>query len=757
MTCCAALNASPAGPWHNGSLHDLNELRLASRDLGCGLRQTVLSVPDMHCASCISKVERMLAAVPGVELARANLSARRVTINWRTEDGHPPDLVGSLSAMGYTSHLPSFEEERHDGMRTELLGALAVAGFCSMNIMLLSVSVWSGADAATRQAFHLLSAVLATPAVFYSGWTFHRSAARALLAGRTNMDVPVSVGVLLAFFLSLYDAATAANHAYFEASTSLVFVLLVGRTLDHVMRRKARSAVAALAALTPLGANVLRDNGSIDYVPISKVEPGMQILVAAGERVSVDGFVVDGVSEIDRSLVTGESRWKSVKAGDGVRAGDLNFSNPLVLRASAWPDDTLVSEMTRMLEAAETARSGYRRLADRAGALYAPVVHGLAALAFIFWFWQTGDVHQSLTVAIAVLIITCPCALGLAVPIVHVVAAARLFERGVLARDGSAFERLAEIDTVVFDKTGTLTTGEIALREQDRIPSGSIALAVSMARHSRHPVSVAIVRAYRDRKAGLPRLDSVREYSGEGIEARIGADIYRLGKPSWATNAEPDHDRDEASAALLSENGRTLATFSFAETLRPGARLLVGRMKAKGLTIRLLSGDAPDAVRSIAADLGIDDCKASMLPGDKVRAMAELHSQGYKVLMIGDGANDAPALKAAHVSMAPASASDVGRAASDFVFLEQNLDVVVETIDIVERAATLVKQNFAVAILYNAISLPIAFVGQVTPLAAAIAMSTSSILVVANAMRLRWSGGATKTIAGHRGPVEAFP
>ncbi|WP_371412688.1 HAD-IC family P-type ATPase, partial [Neorhizobium sp. T25_13] len=399
-----------------------------------------------------------------------------------------------------------------------------------MNIMLLSVSVWAGADAETRQAFHLLSAALALPAVLYSGSAFYASAWRALVHGRMNMDVPISAGVLLSFGLSLYDAIGNAAQAYFEASTSLLFVLLGGRLLDHMMRRRAKSAVAGLARLMPQGANVVAADGSVGYVPLNEVHPGSRLLVAVGSRVPTDGVVVEGRSELDGSLVTGESAWQAVDLGSQVRAGAINQGAPFVLTAAVAPSDSLLSEMTRMLAAAENSRSSYRRLADRAAALYAPVVHSMSLLALIGWFYGTGDFHRALTIAIAVLVITCPCALGIAVPMVQVVLARRLFDRGVMATDGSAFERLAEIDTVLFDKTGTLTTGQPSLLNLDEIKEEHLAIAASMARLSNHPISRALSAAHSNSGPKLITFDETRELAGYGLEAAIGADIYRLGR-----------------------------------------------------------------------------------------------------------------------------------------------------------------------------------------------------------------------------------
>ncbi|WLR91314.1 heavy metal translocating P-type ATPase [Shinella zoogloeoides] len=702
---------------------------MASRDIGGGRRQSVLSVPAMHCAACIGAVESALARVPGVERARANLSLRRVTIDWKQDGSAAPDIVGALAAIGYDANLPATEIDGEDPALAGLVRALAVAGFCSMNIMLLSVSVWSGADGATRQTFHVVSALLALPAVFYAGAGFYRSAWRALSHGRTNMDVPISVGILLTFALSLYDTATNAPHAYFEAATSLIFVLLVGRVLDHAMRGKARSAVAALTRLIPRGASVLRSDGTRDYVDLSEVEAGMRLGIAAGERIPADGVVEEGRAELDAALVTGESLWRRANAGEAVRAGELNIGNPFVLRTTAAPANSTVAEMSRMITAAEDGRSRYQRLADRAAGLYAPVVHSLAAVAFMTWFLATGNVHTALTIAITVLIITCPCALGLAVPMVQVVLARRLFERGVMTGDGSAFERLSEIDTVVFDKTGTLTTGTPRLFAPAGIAPEALRLASALAGASAHPIARAIAAA--SPAASLPVFTDLREERAMGMEGRLGADLYRLGRPEWALAASGG-----AAMTVLAKNGEALAYFTFGEHVRRGARDLVATLKTRGIDIVLLSGDCPQAVESVATSLGIDDRRARLLPRDKVHAIKDLQQRGRRVLMVGDGINDAPALRAADASMAPASASDIGRSAADFVFLGDDLRVVTDIFDTVEKASVLIRQNFALAVLYNLVSLPIAFLGYATPLIAAVAMSSSSLIVVANALRL---------------------
>jgi Cu2+-exporting ATPase len=726
MTCCTS-----AGGIALTVANDINkdgEILLASRIVGDCLRQTDLSVPSIHCGACIRNVETALAALPGVEAARVNLSTRRATIRWR--DGAPPPFIETLRHAGYEAHVYDAGAEVKDTGFSELIRALAVAGFAASNIMLLSVSVWSGADSATRDLFHAISAAIALPTLAYSGRVFFRSAWRALRHGRTNMDVPISIGVLLAFGMSIYETATHGPHAYFDASVTLLFFLLIGRTLDHLMREKARTAVKGLANLAARGALILQPDGSRVYMPVNEIAVGMTILLAAGERVPVDANILAGHSDIDSALLSGESAPVAAAPGMPLQAGVLNLTGPLTLIATAAAKDSTLADMVRLMEAAETGRSHYRRIADRASQLYAPVVHATAFLTFVGWMIATGDLHRAVTIAIAVLIITCPCALGLAVPMVQVMAARRLFENGILLKDGGALERLAEIDAIVFDKTGTLTSGIPRLIDPASIDPDSLKLAAAIAVHSRHPYSRAIEAAYPVHFVQPFQPDAITEHPGCGLEARIGPHCYRLGRAGWALS----HAAEGDDGLVLAENGAPLARFRFEDRLREGTSSALATLK-RNFDIEILSGDHDDAVGQIAGELDLR-YSAGMRPAGKVARIRDIETDGHKVLMVGDGLNDAPALAAAHASMAPATAADIGRNAADLVFLHESLDAVPRAIGIARAAAKLVRENLTLAVGYNLIAVPIAIMGYVTPLVAAIAMSSSSIVVIANALRL---------------------
>ncbi|MER9520874.1 cation-translocating P-type ATPase [Mesorhizobium sp. M0614] len=755
MSCCApgaemALDMVSV----TSALPSSQEIRLASRSLGDDLHQTELSIPAVRCGACIQTIETALGKLDHVEAARVNLSTRRVSIRWRGDD--VPPFVAILGRLGYQTHLFEADTDTKDKTLSELIRAVAVAGFSAGNIMLLSVSVWSGAEGATRDLFHWISALIAIPALAFAGGIFFRSAWNALRHGRMNMDVPIAVGVSLAYAMSLYETITHGDHAYFDASVSLLFFLLIGRTLDHVMRERARTAVKGLSQLAARGAMVLRGDGARDYLPVGEIEPGMLLLIAAGERIPVDGKIFQGASDLDCSLVSGESTPRNVAPGEAVQAGVLNLTGPLTIEATAAAKDSFLAEMVRLMEAAEGGRAHYRRIADRVSALYAPVVHLTAFATFLGWMAATGDWHRAITIAIAVLIITCPCALGLAVPIVQVVAARRLFENGIMVKDGSAMERLATIDRAVFDKTGTLTLGQPRLVNADSIDPAMLAIAGDMAAHSRHPFSKAI--AGFARLGGQHKFDAVTEHPGFGIEATAAGSTWRLGRRGWAawkarTGGEGKHGY---GGTVLTKDGFIVATFDFEDALRADARAAIDQLHNAGMCVEMLSGDTAKACAEVADGLGVDDFVPCLLPSGKVERIETLARDGHKVLMVGDGLNDTPALSAAHVSIAPATAADIGRNAADFVFLRESLLAVPLAVEVSRKAGSLIRQNITIAIVYNAVAVPIAILGHVTPLIAAVAMSASSLLVVGNAMRLQgFATGASSAIARQDRPARA--
>jgi Cu2+-exporting ATPase len=696
-----------------------------------------LAVEGVGCASCIRKIEGGLRRLPGVLEARLNFTNRRLAVDWREEELAAADVIAALEDIGYRAH--PFEPERAEAEEAQhmrwLVKCLAVAGFAAMNIMLLSVSVWSGAadmSQETRDFFHWLSALIALPAAAYAGQPFFQSAWRAIRIRQLNMDVPISLGVITALGMSLVETASHAHHAYFDSATMLLFFLLCGRALDHAMRRKTRAVAGNLAALKADFAHRF-DGAELVRVPAAALKTGDRLLVRAGERVPADGVVLSGASEIDESLVTGETARRAVAAGAAIHAGSVNFSGTLTLRVTAAGAGTLIDEVERLLEKAVTAKSRYVRLADRAARLYAPVVHATAALTLVGWLAAGASVHDAIVTAIAVLIITCPCALALAIPAVQVVASGALFRAGVILNSGDAIERLSEIDTVIFDKTGTLTLPEPRVDNAAAIDPDVLERAARLALSSHHPLAAAVAREARQR---TPYEGAVEE-AGQGVRAMIDGAEARLGSAAFCGIADDTRAREPgASSVSFSHAGRGVMLV-VRQKLRPDAAETIAALRARGLDLVILSGDRASAVAPVAASLGIADWRAGLNPAEKIAAIEAMKAQGRRALMVGDGLNDAPALAAAHVSLSPISAADITQAQADAVFLGERLAPVFDAVTIADHARRLMRQNLWLAVLYNAIAVPVAILGFATPLIAAAAMSGSSILVTLNALRVR--------------------
>ena len=704
-----------------------------------GGQRLCLQVEGVHCAGCIQKIESALRAVPGVKEARLNFTTRRLVIGWQGVAAQADSLVEIVKGLGYevrpydTKKISREEEER----TRHLLLALGVAGFAAGNIMMISFALWT-TDAATmgvamRDFLHWLSALIAIPAIAFAGLPFFSSAYRALRGGRTNMDVPISVGLILTTGMSLFELATHGEHAYFDSAVMLMFFLLVGRYLDVRARASARRAARDLLAVMTGTAAVITPNG-VQTILIREIRPDMVLLAGMGERIAADGKVTAGESDIDISLITGETVPVTVKPGDDVLSGGLNLSAPLQIRVLRTPEDSQIGGMVRLMEKAEQSQARYVRLSDRVARLYTPVVHALALLAFAGWVtvghlpWQ-----EALLIAATVLIITCPCALALAVPVVQVLAVGTLMRRGVMVRSGDVLERLAQVDTVFFDKTGTLTRGEPSLVNAHEIPSPIFAAAAAMAAHSRHPLSRALSKAWH---GPVPKIENVKEVPGKGLTAAIGGVEYRMGRQDWVTQ-EPLPQAHNTLQIVFAAQGGQPHTFLFHDEMRDDAPSVVAALQARGITVHLLSGDRSAIVAATARAAGIHDFCGDMSPANKYAALEEMQNSGRHVLMVGDGINDAPVLAGAYVSMSPSSAADIASNAAGAVFTGARLEPVIRIIDMARLTQTLVRENLAMTVVYNIFAIPLAAAGYVTPLIAAIAMSASSLAVTLNAFRLR--------------------
>lgn len=687
-------------------------------DSAAGLK---FSVPTVHCAACIGTIERGLYGLRGVHGARVNLSLKRLTV---TGHANPQEVQDALVALGFEAYPLDLEalNSARDKIGRGLMMRMAVAGFAMMNVMLLSVAVWSGAADATRDLFHLISAMIALPVVAYSAQPFFQTAWAALRVGRLNMDVPISLAIILAAGMSLFETLNGGAHAYFDAALSLTFFLLIGRFMDHRTRSAARSAAKELTALEVPDAR--RVNGQdIETVPVSALKIGDLISVPAGARVPVDGTLTSQTALLDRSFLTGESVAIDVAQGGLLQAGEINLGAPLTLSATAVGEDTTLRRMAHMVETAENSRNSYTALADKAAQIYAPAVHLLALLAFAGWVIATGDIRHALNVAIAVLIITCPCALGLAVPAVSTAAISRLFEMGYLVKHATALERLAESTCVIFDKTGTLSEPSVEIPEA--MGPDARAIAKALAQASNHPTSRSVVAALAD--VVPARVSEIEEIAGQGVTGTWNGNVVRLGRGAWLGA--------EFKGIGLRLGQAEAIPINATEVARTGVREALDTLS---LPAEIVTGDAFEPAERFAALLDLP-VTANVRPDEKVQILQARAAAGEKVLMVGDGLNDTAALAAAHASLAPASALDASRSASDVVILTKSFAQLPLVLKIAGLSRRLSKQNFAIAALYNAIAIPIALAGFATPLAAALAMSASSITVLLNSQRIRFA------------------
>src|SRR5215470_11517782 len=636
-----------------------------------GIARMELAVEGIRCGGCMCAIENGLTSIPQTIRARVNLTDRRVAVEWRDGSIDAARFIDRLSDLGYRAY--PYDSRRsaanEEQEKRTLLRCLGIAAFAAMNVMLLSVAVWSGnvTDIAAEQRdfFHWLSALIALPAAAYAGRPFFHSAIRAVAARRLNMDVPITVGVLLALGMSVVETWHHAEHAYFDSALMLLTFLLVGRTLEQAMRRRTRAVAGNLAALRAETATKFVNAHELAEVPVASLRPGDVVLVRPGERVAVDGTVIEGRSQIDQSLVTGETMPAAACKGSLVYAGTLNISGTLRVQVSAAERGTLLDEVTRMLDRALEARTHYVRLADRAAKLYSPFVHAAALATMLGRVAFGASWHDAIITAIAVLIITCPCALGLAIPAVQVVASGALFRSGVLLNSGEAIERLASVDTILFDKTGTLTSPQPEVVNAAEIPAERLTLAGRLALASRHPLAAAVARAANAKEP----LDADEE-PGQGVRGEVEGIELRLGRPSFCgAEREVEEIRlaDPEASVIAFRHGSDVQVFAVRQRLRSDAADVVADLKRKGFAIETLA--------------------------------------------------------AADASLSVASAAHVTQTAADAVFVGDRLAPVAAAVAIARRAKRLMRENLLLAVAYNAIAVPIAILGLARPLIAALAMS----------------------------------
>ena len=736
-------------------LYDRPELQEGFVRQGEGpIREAALILEGITCAACVWLNERHVGTLPGVVEFRVNYSTHRAQLKWDPERIRLSEILAAITAIGYRAHPfdPDRQEAIHRRERALALRRLAVAALGAMQVMMLATAMYFGdhygMEPELRHFMRWTSLLIAFPVVFYSGGSFFKGAWRDLRLGRPGMDVPVALAIGGAFVASAWHTWQGAGEIYFDSATMFTFFLLTGRYLEMGARHRAGQLSEELARVLPATALRLDEGDREEPVPIGALTPGDRILVRPGETVSADGRVLEGESSLDESLLTGESLPVAKGVGMEVIGGAVNVESPLVIRVERVGAETVLSSIVRLLDRAQSEKPAIARLADRVAGYF--VVGVLMVTAGVGAWWWSRAPESAFEIVLSVLVVTCPCALSLATPAAITAATAALTRLGVLTTRGHALESLARATHVIFDKTGTLTYGRLRLTRVE--PTRELTedhcreLAAALERGSEHPLGRAVAL----NAAGRLRAEDIRNHPGRGVEGLVDGRRYRIGKPEFvaelkdAAMVEPPRDPMVTSmvtpmvtrVALGDEQG-LLAWLVLADSLREDAAASVAALQAKGLEVQLLSGDRPEVVAHMAAQAGIHRVEGGLLPQDKLERVKALQAQGAVVAMVGDGINDAPVLAAAQVSLAMGSGTQLAQTAADMVLLADRLDYLVRGVEMARRTLAIIRQNLIWAVSYNLLALPLAATGVIAPWMAAIGMSLSSLLVVANALRLK--------------------
>lgn len=752
-----------------------------------GVNSIFLAIDGLHCSACVWLIESILQKQENVLEARINLTKKYLSLKWRGSAEIANDLINLIHEIGYK--LFPFDEkilhEEEKKYNNELLKCLAVAGFGAGNVMLFSSILWFSdlqkMGDATIDFMHFFSALIALPVIIYAARPFFASAFGALKARVMNMDLAISVAIFLACAVSLLESFRGAKIVYFDSAVMLVFFLLIGRYLDFKARKRAFAIATEFSLLEANYARQVLNDGSIKIIASKKIEQDMILLVVAGDKVPADAIIIEGESEIDTAIISGETLPKQAKIGDELFAGTINLAAPLKIKVTKNPQNSLLKAIVDIVEKVEGQKNQYVRLADRLSRSYAPAVHLLALITFCLWYFFLHDsAENALLNATAVLIITCPCALALAVPIVQTITISGLIKKGILTKSGEALEKINKIDTIIFDKTGTLTlanpvlTSIIGLNKKLTKTEEKFyhKLAASMAQMSKHPLSQALCNSFVEEKFMLQSLEN----QGFGLIANFENNEIKLGRQEFCQIASANINQGLQSKSLTNQDSSSFfqdnisqasqdrfssqnnisdpapcnATpmqcflkyrdveilFLFQDQLKSDTLATIKELQKFNKKIILLSGDSEANVSNVAHKLNINEFYAKQTPVTKVEFLQRLKQSGHSIMMVGDGLNDAPSLAFADVSISFAKAADITQTIADIIVQGDQLAPLLTAINVANKSIKLIKQNLLLALAYNLIAVPFAMAGTITPLIAAIAMSSSSILVTLNSLRI---------------------
>lgn len=718
-----------------------------------------LLIQGLHCGACVWLIETILKKQSDVIYARVNLANKTLHLKWKGDLKRGNELVRIIYEIGYK--LLPFDEkiinEVEKKYNDSLLKALAVAGFGVGNIMLFSISLWFSSSSdmgfAMRNFLHFFSSLVALPVAIYSARPFFISAYKSLKAGYPNMDLPISIAIFLACLASLIQSFRGSEHVYFDSAIMLIFFLLIGRYLDFKARKKAFSVATQFMMLSASFARI-ENNDKVKIIATKNLKKNMILLVAPGEKILADGIIIEGESEIDNSLISGESIPKKFSKGEEVLAGMINLTNLIRVEINKPPSQSMLAEIINIIKAVEEKKTYYVRIADRLSRIYTPLVHLLALLTFfISVFYFKIGFESALMNAIAVLIITCPCALALAIPIVQTIVISNFLKKSLLVKNGEVFEKISEVSHVIIDKTGSLTVGSPELKDIFIVEKNNLKkilnqkekerylqIAASLAKSSKHIIAQSISKSYQ----GILENINGAESKGFGISGKVEEGIVRLGRKEFC-NINLTGDFWKANNDIIKfinlhcfmKINDTEILFLFTDNIKEDAKNLIKGLKNINKKVILLSGDIKEVVEDVANLVGIKEFLYQQTPLQKLEFLENLKKQNKKFMMIGDGLNDAPSLASADISVSFSKAIDISQNVADVIINSEKLNPVLDLFHYGNKANLLMKQNLTIALIYNLLAIPLAMSGMVVPLVAAIAMSSSSLLVLFNSFRIK--------------------